>query len=517
MLKADYTPVFTPLDQAIFDHLVPEGHYLRQLKAAIDFTKLRPILADFYCALLGRGAYDPVFLLKLDLLQYQYGLSDEGVLQQAQVNVAMRFFLDLPLNASLPDPSLLTYFRQRLQKNQCGQQVFDEILRQARAAGLVKDRARLKDATHVIANIAVPSTLKLVAQTREQLLRAAEPFAADEVAQHRRRAEEIRTATADLKDEVRLLRRVEHLQDLVAWGESWQALLDIGAPPVSPEIYEAFTTALGLARKVFNDREPNAGDQLRSLTDPDARRSKHGAFYDGYQVDVSIDADSELICAIDLLAANADEAANAKALIESEEATHGNDIESLSMDAIGFNGAVLKELSDDPDGPQLTVYVPPKGQLPRYPDLFQADDFTLNEAGDELTCPQGETTTTRYRDTLDHGTVYHFRASQCRNCPLRAQCIPPGNPRARRVSKNDFQKQYQEAQQRATTTAYKQIRKEHPAIERKLNELVRWHGGRRARYRGRLRVKVQFVLLAVVVNCKRIVRLLNAAPTAQPA
>ena len=54
------------------------------------------------------------------------------------------------------------------------------------------------------------------------------------------------------------------------------------------------------------------------------------------------------------------EAANAQALIESEEAAHGSHIESLSSDGIGFNGAVLKALSDDADGPQLTVFVPPK-------------------------------------------------------------------------------------------------------------------------------------------------------------
>ena len=59
-----------------------------------------------------------------------------------------------------------------------------------------------------------------------------------------------------------------------------------------------------------------------------------------------------------------------------------------------------------------------------------------------------------------------------------------------------------------------QIRKEHPAIERKLHELVRWHDGRRVRYRGRPRVQVQYLILAVVVNCKRIVRLLHAAPSA---
>ncbi|MBK7600757.1 MAG: hypothetical protein IPJ07_20475 [Acidobacteria bacterium] len=44
-----------------------------------------------------------------------------------------------------------------------------------------------------------------------------------------------------------------------------------------------------------------------------------------------LDSDSELICGIDVLPANADEAANARPLIEQEEAVHGNDIESLSI------------------------------------------------------------------------------------------------------------------------------------------------------------------------------------------
>jgi len=35
------------------------------------------------------------------------------------------------------------------------------------------------------------------------------------------------------------------------------------------------------------------------------------------------------------------------------------------------------------------------------------------------------------------------------------------------------------------------------------------HNGRHVRYRGRLRVKIQYLLTAVVVNCKRIVKLLN--------
>jgi transposase len=517
MLKDNYDNALTAFDHLVFEKLVPTDHYLRRLKAAVDFNSLRPLVAECYSSEMGRGAIDPVRLLKLLLLQFHYGLSDEGVIRQAQVNVAFRFFLDLPLEAALPEPSLLSQFRSRLGQDRFTR-VFHDILRQAREKGLVKDRLRLKDATHVLANIAVPTTIRLLAQVRTQLLDAAECFAPEEAAAHREQAADIRQATADLKDEARLLRRVEHLRELTAWADAWQARLTHSNPPLcSDQQQTAFEAALELAHKVLNDREPKAKDKFLSLTDADARRSKHGEYYDGYLLDVSLDADSGLICGIDALPANADEAANAQALIESEEAAHGNDIESLSIDAVGYNGPALKALSDSADGPQLTVYVPPKPDWSATPELYQPEDFKLNETGDELTCPNGETTTTRHRDAKDHGWVYYFKAGQCEACPLRANCLKSDKRGARKVSKNDFQAQYKAAKERATTDEYKQIRKEHPAIERKLNELVRWHDGRRVRYRGRLRVKVQYLLLGVVVNCKRIVRLLTAAPAAQPA
>jgi len=58
------------------------------------------------------------------------------------------------------------------------------------------------------------------------------------------------------------------------------------------------------------------------------------------------------------------------------------------------------------------------------------------------------------------------------------------------------------------------VRREHPAVERKLSELVRRHGARRARYWGRGRVRLQQLLTGWVVNIKRVVRLLDAAAAA---
>ena len=201
-------------------------------------------------------------------------------------------------------------------------------------------------------------------------------------------------------------------------------------PVVSEEQAEAFAAALELAHKVLNDREPEAKDKVRSLVDQEVRTGKHGDYYDGYLLDVSMDADSELLCAMDVLPANADEAANAKQLIAREEQAHGNDVASLSIDRIGYRGDVLAALSDAADGPQVTVYVPPIDWMLPAPELFQPEVFTLNAAGDEVCCPGGATSRTRKRTRQGHGWRFRFRASQCQRVSVtRAVSLPADHGR----------------------------------------------------------------------------------------
>src|SRR5271166_1339634 len=217
MLKADELVPLSDLDRQLYTQLVPEGHFLRRLLEIIDFERFRPVLEACYNSEHGRPAWDPVCMLKLEVLARHYNLSDREVMAQTQVNVAFRLFVGLSLASPLPHHTSLTYFRERVGTERM-QEIFHVLLGQARELGLVRDRLRLKDATHIIANIAVPSTIRLVAQTREQLLAALEAFAPVEVKQEQQRAETIRQASADLKDEERLVQRVTHLQAVVAWG-----------------------------------------------------------------------------------------------------------------------------------------------------------------------------------------------------------------------------------------------------------------------------------------------------------
>ena len=209
MLRKEYHWELTDTDRLVFGKLVPSDHYLRKVKELIDFEAFREHLRDAYSDR-GRPAEDPVLMLKLEFLEFYYDLSDREVIAEARVNVAFRYFLDIPLDKPLPVPSLLSQFRARLGEER-HQRIFDEVVRQAREQGLVRDRLRLKDATHVIADVAIPSTIVLVAQVRQRLLAALKPYAPERVAKEEGEAATIREATASLKDKERLVQRVAHL------------------------------------------------------------------------------------------------------------------------------------------------------------------------------------------------------------------------------------------------------------------------------------------------------------------
>ena len=502
MLQENYYTEPTDLDRTVFDKLIPEDHYLCQVKACIDFTFVREIVQDCYSPSMGRPAEDPVTMFKLEFLQLHYNLSDREVVKHAQVNVAFRFLLDLSLESKLPSHGLLSQFRSRLGLERY-QRIFDEIVAQARQQGLVKDRLRLKDATHVMANIAVPSTLVLIAQVRNRLLESAAPYAPAPVVEEEAKAREIRQATADLSDQERLLHRVEHLRRIVHWAD--RLSLHLGRVAADDAVRARFEQALALAHKVLSDQQAE-GDKGRSVVDPDARRGKHGDYYDGYLLDVMLDADSEVITALEVLPGNGAEAANAPALIEAEAAAHDNDIEALSIDGVGWHGPVLRTLGQDLS---VTVYVPAPLK-PVVSGLFSAEVFTLDETETVLRCRAGAQTSKRYRNEKDTAWRYEFKRSQCQGCALLAHCLQrlPGHY-GRRVYQNDYQAEYDAARARAQGPAYAAVRRAHPSLGRKLAEIVRYHGGRRARSRGRWRVGMEYLMTGIVVNVKRMVRLLG--------
>jgi transposase len=503
MLPEPTPPVWSETDREVFESLVPSEHYLRRALEVIDFECLRSKVAAHYSRDMGRPAEEPILMLKLEFLQYHDNLSDRQVIARAQTDVAYRYFLGLSMKEELPDPSSLCIFRGRLGV-EGHQEVFHAIVAQAREHGLVKDRLRLKDATHVLADVAIPTTLALLAQTRDKLLAAVESFDTLRAAGERARIEMIRVSTDGQSDEQRLVNRVTHLREMLAWADELTPPEDAA----TDRAWQILETARRLAHKILADQaDPKAGDRTRSVTDVDTRRGKHGDWYDGYLLDVMLDADSEVITAINLLPANGHEAADAATLVHQEETAHGNKIAALSIDSVAFQGPVLKELQDQA-GMALDLYVPPKPETPTA--RFRPEDFQEDPQQGTLTCPAGQSTAHRERNPHDTGWKYRFASKTCTGCPLRDRCLEKSASTGRTVIKNEYEVQYRQMRAKAKTAEYAAVRGEHPKIERKLSELVRRHGARRARYRGRWKVLCGQLMAATATNVKRIVHLLRA-------
>ena len=501
MLRPYQPPVISQADQDVFDALVRRDHWVRRAEEHIDFQKLRQSIERFYRADFGCPGIEPVLLIKLELLMFHDNLSDTQVFRRVETDLAYRWFLGLGRDDHLPDVSTLGRFRVRLGA-EGHKALFHALLEQAREHGLVRDRLRIKDATHVVADIAVPAGLTLVAQARNRLLCASEPFEVERTAGERIRIDSIRASSTDGRaNDVRLIARVEHLRDILAWADTIVAVPDAETNPTWHRLVEARE----IARKTLAGHDdPEAPGKLRSVSDPDARRGRHGEFYDGYLLDVTVDADSELFTAINVLPANGNESADALELIEQEQSAHGNTIEQLSIDGAGYDGPVLRELEDEK---QIDVFVPNKADS--QPDRFSPQDFALSDDGSYITCPSGQRSQYRQRDESRHTTSYRFDGEECRACPLFSQCIAKKQKFGRTVRKNDYAPEYHRVRERAKTPEYEAVKREHPIVERRLGHLMNRYAGRRARYRGQIRVLCQEFMGATAANLNRMIVMLD--------
>ena len=138
-------------DTQIYDRLIPENHLLVRLKAAIDWSFIEQETRQYYQRR-GRRACSPVLLFKMLLLAYLYNLSERRVEEDCTYNVLYKYFLDLEVDEKAPDHSTLSRFRDRLGL-QGFQAIFNHIVALARQQGVVSDRLRIVDSTHMLANV----------------------------------------------------------------------------------------------------------------------------------------------------------------------------------------------------------------------------------------------------------------------------------------------------------------------------------------------------------------------------
>lgn len=133
----------------LYDKIIPKNHPLRLINKHIDFSFVTPLLGANYSINYGRSAYSPEVMFKLLFFKILYNLSNECVIQEAQVNMAYRYFLNLEPEDSLMHPSSLTKFRKlRLNQEEILEELLHEVVSKDIETGLIQSKTLIMDATH---------------------------------------------------------------------------------------------------------------------------------------------------------------------------------------------------------------------------------------------------------------------------------------------------------------------------------------------------------------------------------
>lgn len=154
------------------ESLVPEGHLLRKIDAAVDFNVLYDMVEELYSEDNGRPSVDPVVLFKMVLIQHLYGLpSLRRTAEEVSLNVAYRWFLGYGIQEETPHFSTVSYnFKHRFTAETVDR-IFAWILNEIAEAGYLSPKAVFIDGTHIKANANTKKAIK------EQVLAASKHYA----------------------------------------------------------------------------------------------------------------------------------------------------------------------------------------------------------------------------------------------------------------------------------------------------------------------------------------------------
>jgi transposase len=140
--------------------LVPEDHPLRQIDRVLDLSWLREEVRDLYCADNGRPSLDPEVAMRLEIAGVVEGITkSRALMRQAQVNVAIRWFVGYRLHEALPDHSSLSVTRRRWGRERF-RRLLERTIRQCLDAGLVGGKTLHVDATLIRADVSWDSLIR---------------------------------------------------------------------------------------------------------------------------------------------------------------------------------------------------------------------------------------------------------------------------------------------------------------------------------------------------------------------
>ena len=447
MLRDRKTQQQNEYEIVLLDDLVPQDHLLRKIDAAVDFSFIHDICKDLYSPDNGRPAIEPELLFKMLLLGYLYDIKSEVKIAQAvNENIAFKWFLGLKLTEKGPDHATISINRvRRFKDNNIAEQIFDEILHQCIAKGLVGGEILYTDSTHIKA-----------------------------------KANKHKKALVTVKETPR-----EYMEEL-------DEQIDLDRKALGKEAFD----------KDDNDPPEGSGTTSRmvSTTDPESgqqtRDGKPSGFH--YSEHRTVDSKNNVIVNVHVEPANINDITPVPTILKEILFRLGKLPKYMGFDA-GYHSAWIAHLLEKSRIQGVIGYRRHTHQK----EVFGKYRFRYDAEFDAYTCPEGKHL--YWRTTNREGfREYWSNSKECVNCPRRSECISEKAKR-RLVTRHVWQDALDDVTWFTKTLNGQRIyswRKE--TIERSFAEAKENHGLRFARMLGIQNMREQCFLTAAVQNIKRL-------------
>jgi len=236
--------------------------------------------------------------------------------------------------------------------------------------------------------------------------------------------------------------------------------------------------------------------------DPEARfgRFPGGKKAPGYKQATVADGQSRVVVGVKVFPANRADDTEMVSLIDEVTDQLGTEPEAVCGDMSYGSGQNRAELEER--GIRL---VSPAQKPITYTgrEGFTVEDFDYDRQRDEFTCPAGAVLRYIGLDTTRPGRR-RYRASKkaCRDCALRDRCT---RQKCRSIKVGPHHAALIRLRADSRTESFRQFyRSRAPVIEGVFAEAKQWHGLRRAWRRGLAKMRVQCLLIAAVMNFKRL-------------
>jgi len=467
---------------------------------------------------LGRGAIHLIVMSLVTIFQFLENIPDRVAADWARKRIDWKYALHVPLTWLGFHYSDLSRFRKRLLEHGLERLVFECVLEWVRSLGFLKKHGKQRtDSTHVLGNVARLSRLELVWETLRVALRAMKKKASKwyegvipAVFDHayRERQSSWQLSATDVAAE---------MQKAGADGYCLLDVLEQQAPQEVSELPEVKTLRQVLSQQfecqegqVQVRKPPIKGKGvIQSPHESETRFSKkRSTEWVGYKVQVSETANSDednFVTDIETVDANDDDS-EAVDGIHRRLQERGLEPNKHYADQGYISGANIAHSAER--GIELVGRV--AADTSTKAKGFKQSDFVLDFEHKIATCPNGQTSVSWLERPQEDGYVgvHVLFRHKCDGCPYRAECAPGKSGRSLEIS--PYYAQITTRRAEMTTSEFKEDMKHRPAIEGTISEMVRKHGLRRARYRGKSKVRLQHLFTGAAVNLKRLARALEA-------